>query len=60
MERQLQSELTRKEHDLIYIFDIDYHGKLKDDKDENISLIKNLSREMFHELNEVSLDINED
>ena len=41
-------------------FDIDYHGKLKDDKDENISLIKNLSREMFHELNEVSLDINED
>ena len=41
-------------------FDIDYHGKLKDDKDENISLIKNLSREMFNELNEISLDINED
>ena len=35
-------------------FDIDYHGKLKDDKDENISLIKNLSKEMFR-INEVSL-----
>ena len=41
-------------------FEIKHHGNLKGDKEENRTVIESLSREMFNQLNEISLDINED